>query len=299
MYVTQIGRMDFGAQDGAVWGDFLFRFNEKGLCRVFDASVLAEKEDGIDLPLITEFTLGGTECIVPHCNAVTFGCDFYAEGDLFPLLYANVYNNYANAEDRHIGMCCVYRIVWDGNSFSAALVQLLKIGYADERGLWLSEGDTADVRPYGNFVIDREHRRLHAFVMRDGDSTTRYFTHRLPAVTEGVRSEVYGVPVVTLAKEDILASFDAPYHLYMQGACCEDGRIWSSEGFGFHADIPPVLRVIDPAEQRQIAYCNLAELGYAGEAEWIGFHRGRCYYSDGNGALFSVRLSDVKKADET
>lgn len=299
MVVTHIGHMDFGAQDGAVWGDYLFRFNDSGLCRVFDASVLTDHAENTALPHIADFMLGDTDRIIPHCNAVTFGCDFYAEGDEFPLLYANVYNNYANAQDRRIGMCCVYRLTRQGTVFSAALVQLLKIGFAAERGLWLSAGDVADVRPFGNFVVDRDRRQIHSFVMRDGDRITRYFTHRLPAVTEGVFSEEYGVPVAVLSKEEILSSFDAPYHLYVQGACCEGGLIWSSEGFGFNADIPPVLRVIDPEKQQQIAYCNLADLGYSGEAEWIDFYRGRCYYSDGGGALFEVALTDRETCEDT
>ncbi|MBR5871665.1 MAG: hypothetical protein IKZ09_11585 [Clostridia bacterium] len=287
MTIKKIGSMGFSAQDGAIWGDFMFRFDHAGHCRVYDARALdTDADDGINPPQIAAFSLNAADAVIPHCNAVTFGCEYYAEGDEFPLMYANIYNNYAKADDRLEGMCCVYRLQREGLDFRAELVQLLKIGFAHERGLWLSEGEVKDVRPYGNFVVDRDNRLLHAFVMRDGDRTTRYFTFRLPALAEGEQSAQYGVRVAVLDRDDILSSFDTPYHLYIQGACCEGGLIYSSEGF--NADIPPSIRVIDPTKQLQIMHANLADLGYPTEAEWIDFRGGRCFYSDGCGDLFEI-----------
>lgn len=289
MTIKKIGSMGFGAQDGAVWGDFLFRFDHAGHCRVYDATALdTDADEGVNPPQIAAFTLNPDDKIIPHCNAVTFGQEYYTEGDEFPLLYANVYNNYAKAEDRLEGMCCVYRLQRTGLDFRAVLVQLIRIGFAHERGLWLSAGDVKDVRPYGNFVVDREAGLLHAFVMRDGDRTTRYFTFRLPSVTDGAVSADFGVRVAVLEKDDILSSFDTPYHLYIQGACCEGGLIYSSEGF--NADIPPSIRVIDPSERRQISHANLADLGYPTEAEWINFRGERCFYSDGCGDLYRIEF---------
>ena len=290
MNIKKIGSMGFSAQDGALWGDFMFRFDHAGHCRVYDARALdTDALDGVNPPQIAAFSLHADDALIPHCNAVTFGAEYFADGDEFPLLYANVYNNYAKAEDRCEGMCCVYRLQRTGLSFCADLVQILKIGFAHERGLWLSEGDVKDVRPYGNFVVDRESGLLHVFVMRDGDRTTRYFTFRLPKCGDGEVSAQYGVRLAVLEKSDILSSFDAPYHLYIQGACCHNGLIYSSEGF--NADIPPSIRVIDPTAQRQIAHANLADLGYPTEAEWIDFRGERCYYSDGCGDLFAVTFS--------
>ena len=286
MNIRKIGSMGWGAQDGAVWGDFLFRFDHAGHCRVYDAKALDTDSEDIVLPQIAAFSLNGDDAVIPHCNAVTFGSTCFEAGDEFPLMYANVYNNYARAEDRRVGMCCVYRLQREGLTFHTMLVQLLKIGFADEKGLWLSEGDVSDVRPYGNFVVDRDAGLLHAFVMRDGDRTTRYFSFRLPDVTAGELSAEYGVPVAVLEASDILSQFDAPYHLYIQGACCHNGLIYSSEGF--NADIPPSLRIIDPTAKSQQDHANLAELGYPTEAEWIDFRGERCYYSDGCGDLFSV-----------
>lgn len=287
MNIKRIGSMGWGAQDGAIWGDFLFRFDHAGHCRVYDAKALdIDSDEDVVLPQIAAFSLNPDDAVIPHCNAVTFGGTYFEAGDEFPLLYANVYNNYAKAEDRRVGMCCVYRLQRAGLDFRTTFVQLLKIGFAEEKGLWLSDGDIADVRPYGNFVVDREAGLLHVFVMRDGDRTTRYFTFRLPDVSAGTVSDEYGVPVAVLERADILSYFDTPYHLYIQGACCHNGLIYSSEGF--NADIQPSLRIIDPTEKQQIEYTNLAELGYPTEAEWIDFRGERCYYSDGVGDLFEV-----------
>lgn len=287
MNIKKIGSMGFCAQDGAIWGDFLFRFDHAGHCRVYDAKALdTDAQENVNPPQIASFSLSADDAVIPHCNAVTFGGTCYEAGDEFPLLYANVYNNYAKAADRRVGMCCVYRLQRDGLAFRTTLVQLLQIGFTGERGLWLSDGEINDVRPYGNFVVDRDAGLLHVFVMRDGDKTTRYFTFRLPEMTAGVLSEEYGVPVAVLEKSDILSYFDTPYHLYIQGACCHNGLIYSSEGF--NADVPPSIRVIDPAAKCQLEHANLAKLGYPTEAEWIDFRGERCYYSDGCGDLFEI-----------
>ena len=292
MQLQPIGSMPFHGQDGAFFGDFMFRLDARGNCQVYDAAALdgAAADAPVTIEPVAHFTVGNTECVIPHFNAVVFGCEYYAGGDEFPLLYANVYNNYAREADRREGTCCVYRLQRTGTEFSAALVQVIRIGFTDDV-LWRSAGDTKDVRPYGNFVIDTTRALLHVFTMRDADHTARYFTFALPALGDGGFSEEYGVRVVTLGKEDIRQYFDTDYHLYIQGACCHNGLIYSSEGF--NAEIKPSLRVIDPAAKRQLVCVNLAELGYPSEAEWIDFRGDVCYYSDGFGQIFRVCWDDA------
>ena len=282
---TPVAKMHQG-QDGAVYGDCLFRFDADGSARVYDATAL-EHGTGFDfeLPLLAEFHLSLNDPVVPHFNAVVFGNEYYEEGDEFPLLYANLYNNYASAEDRREGTCCVYRIVRQGNDFSMTLLQIIRIGFTDDL-IWRSE--VKDVRPYGNFVIDREKSVLYAFTMRDGDNTTRYFAFNLPRIGDGSADDAYGVPVVTLRKEDILYYFDTDYHLYIQGACCHGGLIFSSEGF--NETIPPALRVINPQRRLEIRHVDLVELGLPCEAEWIDFYHDKCYYSDSDGRIYHVKL---------
>lgn len=276
-YVSKIG----DGQDGAFWGDYLFRFHADGRGQVWDAKGLDTGAQTLDL--IAEFSVDPADPLVPHFNAVSFGNEYFAPGDEFPLLYANLYNNYAKAPDRQEGTCCVYRIQRQGREFSMTLVQIIRVGFA-RTPLWLSS--ESDIRPYGNFVIDTEKSLLHAFTMRDADRCTRYFSFRLPKLSEGIMSEEFGVRLVTLTENDILDQFDTEYHLFLQGACCHEGLIYSSEGF--NVDTPPSLRVIDPAGKKQLHHTNLLDLGVTTEAEWIDFRSGQCYYCDAHGTIYKV-----------
>lgn len=268
-------------QDGATFGDLLFRFSPRGKCSVYD---LSSDPEGCELAPISEFELDRVSELAPHSNAVMFGKEYYADGDEFPLLYSNVYNNYKNADDRLLGVLCVYRIYRDGEGFSSSLVGLIEIGFTADRSLWRSGGDAEDVRPYGNFVLDNENGRLYAFVMRDGERATRYFAFDLPSLRDGIACERLGVPRVVLGREDIKEYFDVPYHNYVQGATLKSGKIYSLEGFG--KEIHPALRVIDIVQRKQTAFVDLYECGLTEEAEFIDFYGERCLYSDFHGNMF-------------
>ena len=90
--------------------------------------------------------------LVPHSNSVVFGNEYYDEQDEFPLLYTNIYNNYAKNDDKLEGVCLVYRIERNEREFTSTLVQIIQIGFVDDENLWTSAGEKEDVRPYGNFV---------------------------------------------------------------------------------------------------------------------------------------------------
>ena len=288
--IKQIAKIG-GGQDGAIFGDKLFRFDTRGGCSVYDLTGLDFSGDEVrELSPEASFSLDKSDIIAPHSNSVAFGCEYYDEGDEYPLLYTNIYNNYKNCEDELVGVCCVYRIVKDGESYCSTLVQLIEIGFTDERGLWRSTGDVLDKRPFGNFVIDRESGKYYAFVMRDGDGVTSYFTFELPRLPEGVPDEKYGVPRVVLGKEDLLNSFDAPYHNFIQGAAAVGDRVYSVEGF--HEGIHPALRVIDVKDERELLHFDFFEAGYIHEAELVDFYHGHLIYSDNKGNLFLLRLSE-------
>lgn len=278
-----------GAQDGAIWKDYLFRFDAKGNGIVYDARGLdAETGEPAELKQIGRLSVGAEDAVIPHFNAVVFGAEYYAPEDEFPLLYANIYNNYAKyfkQADPLPGVLCVYRLQRRDSDFSMTLVQIIRVGFT-ETPLWRSAGDVKDVRPYGNFVVDREKKLLYAFTMRDADHTTRYFAFKLPQLSQGSYSETFGVNAVTLEEEDILSQFDTEYHHYIQGACCHEGKIYSTEGFD--ETIHPAIRIISPAEQRQLLHIDLADLGYPKEAEWIDFRNGKCYYSDAHGKVYRL-----------
>lgn len=273
-------------QDGAIWGELLFRFNAKGACRVYDMSRAAADSE---MDAIATFTLDRAEEIVPHSNAVCFGTEYAEAGDEFPLLYSNIYNNYAKTENKQKGVCCVYRLQREGDSFKTTLVQLIEIGFVEDSNLWCSEGGE-DVRPYGNFTVDRERDLYWAFVMRDGTRTTRYMSFKLPKLADGTPDAALGVNKVVLTPTDILSQFDCDYHDFVQGACCHGGRIYSVEGFHADGKHPPAMRVIDTVAGVQERYIDLVAHNCLIEPECIDFVGDTCYYSDAHGALYIVEF---------
>jgi hypothetical protein len=286
MKVTPIGQI-VSNQDGAIWGKYLFAINGRGHVRVYDIDSFKGgiTPDGN----IDSFVLDKADVICPHSNAVCFGSEFYCEGDEFPLLYTNIYNNYAGAPDPLKGVCCVYRIVRDGKKFSSALVQLIEIGFVEDATLWKMSEDADCERPYGNFVIDRDKNIFYGFTMRSAKSGTRYFAFDLPRVQGGETSKAYGVKRVVLGRDDIKYYFDTEQHYYPQGACCHNSLIYSLEGFNTD-ELPPRLRIIDAEAKKQIFCADLRKYIPGIEPELIDFCGDTCYYADDEGNLYIMEL---------
>ncbi len=266
----------FVAQDGAIYRDELFRFDAFGNCRVYSLS--GKKETArFRLPRLDEWK--------PHCNAVCFGTDMYDENDEFPLLYTNIYNNYSKCPDRREGILCVYRIKREGDGFSAELIGVISIGFTEDTSLWKSIEGTGDVRPYGNFVIDREKKKLYAFVMRDKEQITRYFVFDIPKITDGKMQN--GIYYITLEEKDIIDRFDTPYTRYMQGACAKDGIIYAVEGFA-PGENPARMQSIDMEKKSVVLDVMLEHFGLPNEPEFIETRGEELYYSDATGKLYRV-----------
>ena len=285
MEIKKIGKIR-GCQDGAIYGDELFRFDHRGHCAVYDLTQLGDEDVGTLAP-IGEFTLDRAETILPHSNAVCFGCEFYAEGDSYPLLYSNIYNNYAKAENPLRGVCCVYRLERVENAYKTTLVQLIEIGFCEDAELWKASEERHGARPYGNFLVDRENGAYYAFVMRNQALGTRYFRFDLPSVQDGEYDPAWGVKHVVLQKSDIKESFDLSYHYYMQGGALQNGKIYSTEGFRNDTVNRPAIRVIDLAFKTEMRV-DIMELGFAEEPEFIDFYQGKCLYSDAPGNLYRL-----------
>jgi len=275
-------------QDGAIWNDFFFTLNTDGTCTVYDMKTVGNDSEK-DLKQLHEFVLDKSELIVPHSNSVVFGNEFYEPGDEFPILYSNMYNNCAKFEDKHVGECLAYRIQKDGDKFTSTLLQIIKIGFTDNDDYWCSP-EHDDVRPYGNFVVDRENNTYWAFTMRDKTHTTRYFSFDMPSVFDGVFDNTYGAKKVTLYIEDIKTFFDCEYHNYIQGACFNDGKVYSVEGFSKKSGKLPALRVIDVNEKKQILHVNFGDFDLDIEPEMIDFYNGMCCYSDAHGHMYTIEF---------
>jgi len=280
--VTRIGEIR-GMQDGAIYGGYLFRFSSKGLGRVYDAATFED---------IAPIALDKCDILTPHSNSVSFSGEFWQEGDEFPILYSNLYNTYSKAENRMEGMCCAYRVTRQGTEFTTQLLQVIRVDFVHDGKYWCSE-NAQDVRPYGNFVVDAPKGQLHAFVMRDESHTTRYFRFALPKITAGVQSNVWGVPVVALTVSDISRQFDGPYIHYMQGATCQDGILYSVEGFHYDDSRgAPGFRVVDTNRGQEVFSAELAPYGLLDEPEFIEIYQGRLYYSDTTGAVYQMEFEN-------
>lgn len=287
MKMTPIAKIH-GGQDGAIWNHLLFRFDAEGHCFVYDLREM-QSANGEECEYVARFTLGGVDRLVPHGNAVVFGREYYQEGDEFPLLYTNIYNNYGGSADPMKGVCLVYRLQRNGCEFSAVPVQMIEIGFTEDTAYWASAGQ-GDVRPYGNFVIDRESGTYYAFTMRDESHTTRYFSFALPPLADGVTDEKYALKKVVLTVDDIGDYFDCEYHKYLQGAAFHAGKIYSVEGFTDSRENPPAMRVIDVRGKCQETFVDLAAAGYTVEPELIDFDGDICYYGDHHGNLYRVEF---------
>jgi len=290
MTIKQIAKIGAG-QDGAIWKNELFRFNDKGDCLVYD--LLDIEEDTLkELLPMGSFRLDKADVIAPHSNAVSFGTEFFDPRDEYPLLYSNIYNNYAGSDNKLIGVCCVYRVQRTDKSFQTTLVQLIEIGFVDDPLLWKAYPDRDGVRPYGNFVIDRQGGYYYAFVMRNETLGTRYFKFKIPSLCDGEIDPIYGVKRVVLTSEDVLEKFDCPYHRFVQGAIAHNHCIYSTEGFEDEIN-RPAIRVIDLLEKSEEQYVDLWEKGYRVEPEMIDFYNGECDYSDAHGNLYTVDFDRV------
>lgn len=285
MMFQKIGNIMEG-QDGAIWNNLLFRFNHAGKCAVYNLDTMRQG----DSTALCHFELEKTEVIKPHSNSVFFGNEYFKPDDEFPLLYTNVYNNYSNCEERKIGVCCVYRIFRKDGFFQSKLVQTIEIGFTEDQDLWCSP-DKNDVRPYGNFTADTNKNILYAFVMRDGYNTTRYFCFKMPTLDDGVYDSEFGVKRVILEKQDIIGFFDCQYHRFIQGVCCNKGKIYSLEGFGHDQVNSPAMRVINPEKQEQELFELFDNFDSPTEPEFIDFASDVCYYADNPGNLYI--LSDI------
>ena len=278
MTITKLGKIAHG-QDGAIWGTELFRMDEKGHCTVYDL--------GGDAPVKTgSFTLDRAHEIAPHSNAVCFGRERFEAKDPYPLLYTNIYNNYAGAENKRIGECLVYRIQRTKEGFASTLVQIIAVGFTEDADLWKASPEGHGPRPYGNFLVDPEKGDYWAFVMRNETLGTRYFRFALPSVRDG-EEDADGIRRAVLWKENILDFFDCEYHRYIQGAILKQGKIYSTEGFDNDTVNRPALRIVD-LKTKTAEYHDITSLGYLEEPECIDFLGERCLDSDAVGNLYEI-----------
>ncbi|MBO4898090.1 MAG: hypothetical protein J5590_07320 [Clostridia bacterium] len=287
MIIKPFSKVKTERQDGAIYNGYFFSLNHAGVCTVYEMESLKNYKDK-EAACFTEFTLDKIDLIAPHSNSVVFGNKFYDEKDEFPLLYTNIYNNYSESENKLVGVCLVYRLQKTEKSFKSTLLQIIEIGFTEDKKLWKSEGEKEDVRPYGNFAVDTENDKFYAFTMRDNTQTTRFFSFEVPKIGDGEMSPEYGAEKVVLKTSDICDYFDCGYQNYMQGACCHNGKIYSLEGFDSTSGIPPILRIIDTREKKEESVVKFEDFGLDKEPEMISFDKDICYFTNHYGNMYRI-----------
>jgi hypothetical protein len=276
MKITALGQI-YGGQDGAIWNGILFKFDGSGVCKVYDVNGFKE---------IASLKLDTV--LIPHSNSVTFGAEYFEEGDEFPLLYTNIYNNYDGQPESYKGTCLAFRITRSGNEFSFTLKQVIKLGFCEDSTVWCSK--EGDIRPFGNFIVDRDNGKYYAFNMMDGIKKSRYLVFDMPKICDGVLDEGTGIRTVVLNKEDILKQFDLDYHNCLQGATVYKGKIYSVEGGTKSISSPAALRIIDPASGKQEFFALFRDYIEDREPEYIDFYKDVCYYGDNYGYLYTIEF---------
>lgn len=222
-------------QDSACHNNKLFNFDSTGKFKVFDL---------INNEYIGQGQLDEYDTIKPHNNCVCFGNEFVNENDNYPLLYTNAYNT-ANLPK---GMCYVHRIIENENSYSTELKQTIRINFTDNI-IWT---DGNDIRPYGNFLVDKDNNYLYVYTLKDNEKVTRIFKFILPKLEDGEN--------VTLNIEDVIDYFDVEYFPYIQGAICYSGKLFISSGNNSIIQNSSALHVVNPYSKQEESYINLSSL---------------------------------------
>ena len=107
---------------------------------------------------------------------------------------------------------------------------------------------------------------------------------------DGVFDEKYGCNVVTLEKSGITDSFDAPYSYFLQGACFDNGLIYSTEGFSNSTSAPPAMRIIDVKAHAQKAFLDFQSWGLTVEPEFVSIYDGVIYFANACSEVYTLEF---------
>jgi hypothetical protein len=243
----------YSIQGGAFCNDFFFQFYTGGSFAVFD-TITNARIGGV-------FKLDESAGISPHCNSVCFGNEYHTEGDEFPLLYVNSYQDVSLPK----GTCYVYRLTRIESAFDSVLVQTISINFTTDE-IWVSS--PSDTRQYGNFVVDTENSHLYAYVPRDSVSKTRFFRFALPKLSEGSS--------ISLGISDILSYYDTEHIKIPQDTSFAFGKIYVCSGA--EPNFPALINVFNAFSgqlESRISWKRLGFLNY--EPESICVHDGNLY----------------------
>lgn len=219
--------------------------------------------------------LKGGNWNVYHCNQASFGVDYYAPDDNFPLLYISQRAN----EDKRC-FTEVFRIFpsrddnsIDISSFDVKLVQTIYYPVMSEAN---SMGTV-------NTVIDQENRLIYTYSRNNNKKDSNYGTCKISCfkIPDVYQKEVY------LDDEDIIDSYMLPCSaINMQGGGIKNGKLYIGQGLLSVGYI--LLNVVDLVHRQLEKQVDLLQHGFREEPEGCFWYDGNFMISTVNGNIWRI-----------
>lgn len=217
-------KSDINSQGCAVFDKYLFQFyNSNNVIDIFD---------------LVEKTLIQTIALEPvstyHCNNANFGNEYYAQNDLFPLLYVSQENELEHK-------CLVYRVTNGPGEFVLTLVQTITFPSPSYNFMW-----------YPNCMIDVQNNKIIIAGLGNKpwsvgiDNIVRYKLFTLPKLSEGD---------VTIDEENCEDTIEVKFLPTTQGGFVLNNKIIQVFGMGNNAQ----LNVIDITTHRLVSKVDLSK----------------------------------------
>lgn len=241
-----------GAQSSTRYGDYLFSVQDK-LAKIICYN-LRTKE------LLYQLTPGISAEDYWHCNQCSFSTKFYADGDMFPVLYVSTQND-PNGVCYALGFRII-PVLTDGeiSSFSVTLVQTIQFPAMTE------DNCLGNV----NTVFDTQRGYMWTY-SRNKDSSAANFNK--------ARFTKWAIPELTnslvqLTDADILDAFSDDWSMFnAQGGFIRNGKLVMMQGYESAGYIN--CRVIDLyLSKKQTSLIDLLAIAFPYEPEG-------CFYWDG------------------
>lgn len=247
-------------QSAAVYGDYMFLVT-KGRGRIYIYN-LKEKSlvYTIKLPASSEYDYLGSDLY--HSNQASFGIDFYAYDDPFPLLYIS--------QRARSDLRCfveVFRIVpvlnESGDGYKSIDAQLVQTVFFPAMTQDNSLGNV-------NCVIDSEKRLMYTYSRNNNKEEDNYGECKVSCFNIPPIGQNY----VYLEDRDILSSFMLGCSaVNMQGGCIKDGVLYIGQGYKSAGYI--YLNVVDLYNNSLLGRIDLLNQGVKWEPEGCFYYHGK------------------------
>ena len=245
-------------QSAAVYGDYLFVIT-KGRGYIYIYNLKSKTLVYTIRPgAILEYDYKGSDLY--HCNQATFGIDFYAHDDPFPLLYIS-----QRAKSDLRCFVEVFRIVPElnerGDGYKSIDAQLVQTIYFPAMTKENSLGNV-------NCVIDSEKKLMYTYSRNNNKEEENYGACKISCFNIPPLGQNY----VYLEDSDILSSFMLGCSaVNMQGGCIKDNILYIGQGYKAVGYI--YLNVVDLYNRNLLGRIDLLRQGVEWEPEGCFYYQ--------------------------